>query len=115
MDVGAAGTFIVWKPGPVTRLRAELRRSHSTPEVVLSQGRELIRLTADNPFGCEPSRADVVRFVSILPKPARVPPLIPIEFPSHGEWLVRLITAKGRFILGEYRRHMKTIGYLQTR
>jgi uncharacterized protein (DUF1697 family) len=113
LSIGAAGTFIVWKPGQLTRFRAELRRRLPfDSEVVLCQARDLIRLTTDNPFGCEPPRADVVRFVSVLPRPARVPPPIPTEFPSHGEWLVRIIAARGRFILGEYRRHMKTIGYL---
>jgi len=29
-----------------------------------------------------------------------------------GEWFVRVIARRGRFVFGEYRRHMKTIGYL---
>jgi hypothetical protein len=37
---------------------------------------------------------------------------MPITLPPDGEWLVRVIASKNRFVLGVYRRHMKTIGYL---
>ena len=66
----------------------------------------------ENPFAAEPSRPDVVRFVSILSKAGGLRALTPITFPSSGEWLVRLIASKDRFVFGVYRRHMKTISYL---
>jgi uncharacterized protein (DUF1697 family) len=113
VNVGAAGTFVVWKPGPLTKFRAKLlQKLPFEAEVVLCDSRDLIRLTIDNPFRTEPSRPDVVRFVSIRFKSQRVGPSLPITFPSDGEWLVRLIGSNERFVFGEYRRHMKTIGYL---
>ena len=39
-------------------------------------------------------------------------PSIPISLPPGGDWFVRVIASKNRFVLGMYRRHMKTIGYL---
>ncbi len=66
----------------------------------------------ENPFGAEPSRPDIVRFVSILSKADRGLASIPCAFPPHGEWFVRVIASKKRFVFGVYRRHMKTIGYL---
>ena len=45
-------------------------------------------------------------------RPARARPSLPIILPPHGRWLVRLIATKGRFVVGVYRRHMKTIGHL---
>ena len=36
----------------------------------------------------------------------------PLTLPQGGEWFVRLIESKNRFVLGAYRRHMKTLGYL---
>jgi hypothetical protein len=57
-------------------------------------------------------RPDIVRFVSILSKPGRGRPSTPITLPPDGEWLVRVIGSKNRFVFGVYRRHMKTIGYL---
>jgi hypothetical protein len=50
--------------------------------------------------------------VSILSKAGRVRPSIPITLPPSGEWFVRVIAMKNRFVLGVYRRHMKTISYL---
>jgi hypothetical protein len=66
----------------------------------------------ENPFGTTPSRPDMVRFVSILSKANRVGPSFPMTLPSGGEWFVRVISSKDRFVFGVYRRHMKTIGYL---
>jgi hypothetical protein len=105
VNVGAAGTFVVWKPGSLTKFRAELLGELPfDTEVILCDARNLVRLTIDNPFGAEPSRPDVVRFVSIRPKSGGVRPSLPIRFPSDGKWLVRLIGAKDRFVFGEYRR-----------
>src|SRR6266536_2729052 len=67
VNVGAAGTFIVWKPVSRAEFRAELHRKLPfEAEVVLCDGRELIRLETENPFGNEAPRPDIVRFVSIL-------------------------------------------------
>jgi len=113
VNVGAAGTFVVRKPGSRAKFRAELlRKLPFGAEVVLCDGRDLIRLEMENPFGTEPLRPDVVRFVSILSKAGRARPSIPITLPANGEWYLRVIASKDRFVFGVYRRHMKTIGYL---
>ena len=113
VNVGAAGTFVVRKPGSRAKFRAALlRKLPFEAEVVVCDGRDVIRLEMENPFGTEPPRPDTVRFVSILTKAARVPASIPISLPPDGEWFLRVIAWKNRFVLGVYRRHMKTIGYL---
>ncbi|HWW60839.1 MAG TPA: DUF1697 domain-containing protein [Thermoanaerobaculia bacterium] len=112
VNVGAAGTFVVRKPGARAKFRAELLgRLPFETEVVLCDGRDLLRIESENPFAGEPSR-DVVRFVSIREKGGSVPASLPIILPPEGEWLVRAIAAQDQFVFGEYRRHMKTIGYL---
>jgi uncharacterized protein (DUF1697 family) len=112
VNVGAAGTFVVRKPGSQARFRAELlRKLPFETEVALCDGRDLLRLETENPFGAEPS-PDIVRFVSILATAGRVRASLPITLPPEGEWLLRVIAAQNRFVFGEYRRHMKTIGYL---
>jgi uncharacterized protein (DUF1697 family) len=112
VNVGAAGTFVVRKPGSLDQFRtALLRKLPFTAELVLCDGGDLLRLEAENPFAAQPSSLDVVRFVGILSK-AGVRVSLPVTFPSEGEWLVRVIGSKGQFVLGMYRRHMKTIGYL---
>jgi uncharacterized protein (DUF1697 family) len=113
VNVGAAGTFVVRRPGSRAVFRAALlRKLPFEADVVLCDGRDLVRLATENPFGAEPPRPDVVRFVSILMKPGRARASIPITLPPDGEWLVRVIAAQKPFVFGMYRRHMKTIGYL---
>jgi uncharacterized protein (DUF1697 family) len=113
VNVGAAGTFIVRKPGSRAEFRAELlRKLPFEAVVVLCEGRDLIRLQTENPFGTEPSRPDVVRFVSILSKSGGLGATLPVTLPPDGEWLVRVIASNKQFVFGMYRRHMKTISYL---
>jgi uncharacterized protein (DUF1697 family) len=113
LNVGAAGTFVVRKPGSRAKFRAALlRKLPFDAEIVLCEGRDLLRLEMENPFGTHPSPPDVVRFVSILSKAGGVRASLPVTFPSDGEWLVRVIASEGQFVFGVYRRHMKTIGYL---
>jgi len=113
VNVGAAGTFVIRKPGSRTKFRtALLQKLPFETEVVLCDGRDLLRLEADNFFAAEPSRPDVVRFVSILSKAGGLRVSLPVMFPPDGEWLVRVMASEGQFVLGMYRRHMKTIGYL---
>jgi uncharacterized protein (DUF1697 family) len=113
INVGGAGTFVVRKPGPQRKFRAELlRKLPFVAEVMFCDGRDLIRMEVENPFRAEESRPDIVRFVSILPKPDRGLASIPCTFPPCGKWFVRVIASKKRFAFGVYRRHIKTIGYL---
>jgi uncharacterized protein (DUF1697 family) len=113
VNVGAAGTFVVRKPGSRARFRAELiRRLPFDAEVMLCDARDLIRLEREHPFGTEPAHPGIVRFVSILSKAGRITASIPISLPPRGEWFVRVIGSKNQFVFGTYRRHMKTIGYL---
>ena len=113
VNVGAAGTFVVRKPRSRATFRAALlRKLPFEAEVVLCDGRDLIGLETENPFGTEPARPDIVRFVSILAKAGRVRTSIPISLPPGREWFLRVIASKNRFVFGVYRRHMKTISYL---
>jgi uncharacterized protein (DUF1697 family) len=113
VNIGATGTFVVRKPGSLAKFRATLHRelpfeAHAS----ICNGRALIRLTTLDPFGGSRTRPDIVRFVSILPKASRVVTRFPIHLPPTGTWFVRVIGSNQQFVFGEYRRHMKTIGYL---
>jgi uncharacterized protein (DUF1697 family) len=113
VNVGAAGTFVVRKPGPREKFRAELlRKLPFEATVVLCDGRDLIRMERENPFRDHPPRPNIVRFVSILSKAGPGLATIPCALPPCGPWFVRVIASKNRFVFGMYRRHMKTIGYL---
>jgi len=113
VNVGATGTFIVRKPGSRVKFRSELlRRLPFDAEVFFCDGRDILKLETEDPFQSEPARPDTVRFVSVVSKVSRRMPRLPIALPADGDWYVRLVGSRGRFVFGIYRRHMKTIGYL---
>jgi uncharacterized protein (DUF1697 family) len=113
VNVGAAGTFVVRKPGSRAKFSAALlSKLPFDTKVAVCDGRDLVRLEIANPFGTQPWPGDVVRFVSILSKAGDVRASLPVSFPSEGQWLVRVVASEGQFVFGMYRRHMKTIGYL---
>jgi uncharacterized protein (DUF1697 family) len=113
VNVGAAGTLVVRKPGSRAKFLAELRRKLPFEvEIAFCNGSDLIALEMENPFGAEPARPEVVRFVSILSKAGRGKASLPISVPKDGDWFVRILGSKNRVVFGVYRRHMRTIGYL---
>jgi len=111
VNIGAAGTFVIRRPVPLKTLRAELARLLPfETAIAICHGKNVTELVANSPFGERKVGRDVVRFVSILPnKTFRV---TPVQLPGKGKWLVRVLGQRERFVIGEYRRHMKTIGYL---
>jgi len=113
VNIGAAGTFVVRKAVSQEKFRRVLLHRLPFPaEVIICEGRTLGSLAADDPFAGEPSGPDIVRFVSVLSKrPGRLPP-IPLQFPTEGEWVVRIIGCRDRFLFGLYKRQMRTISYL---
>jgi uncharacterized protein (DUF1697 family) len=113
VNVGAAGTFVVRKPGSRAKFKAELvRRLPFKAEITVCAGRDLVLLEMDNPFETKPSRPGIVRFVTILSKVKDARVQLPVAIPEDGEWCVRVLALSGHFVFGIYRRHMKTIGYL---
>ncbi len=115
VNIGAAGTFVIRQPVTRAQLRAELAsRLPFKAEVVICQGREIVRLMAQNHFADQPTRSGTVRFVSVLSRRPRLAPSMPMSIPSGGTWLLRILARDNRFVLGLYRRHMKVIGYLGT-
>jgi hypothetical protein len=60
VNVGAAGTLVVRKPGPRAKFLAELRRKLPfKAEVAFCDGSDLVRLEMEDPFGSESSRPDL--------------------------------------------------------
>jgi uncharacterized protein (DUF1697 family) len=113
VNIGAAGTFVVRAPTSQTRLRAELsRRLPFETSIIICKGQDLLDVAKCKPFGDAPAASGVVRFVSVMAKRPSLVPSIPMSFPRQGKWLMRILTTEKRFVFGQYRRHMKTIGFL---
>jgi len=113
VNVGAAGTFVARNRISPAKLRAELlRRVPFEAEVVICKGNDVLDLASGNPFAGQPSGPKIVRFVSILAKRGQPLPSTPLSLPSGGNWSLKILAIKDRFVFGLYRREMKTIRYL---
>ncbi len=113
VNIGAAGTFIIRKPIGRSQLRAELtRRLPFETRIMICEGREIQKLIAGDPFAENPPRPDLTRFVSVLSRVPRAAPDTPFSLPTTGKWLVKILGRDRCMVVGVYRRHMKTIGYL---
>jgi len=111
VNIGAAGTFIVHKPGAKTKFLAALVKKLPVQcEIVVVEGSEFLRLEKDHPFGAE--EEGVVRFVSTTHSANQSSIDVPSHLPSRQDWLVRIVGSDKQFVFGEYRRHMKTIEQL---
>jgi uncharacterized protein (DUF1697 family) len=113
VNIGAAGTFVVRKPVSQARLRADIRRRLPfDADVVICEGRDLLAAVSSNPFAGQPTRADIVQFVSAFGRRPRRRPPIPASLPENGPWVVRILASEGRFVFGLHRRQMKAIAQL---
>ena len=115
VNIGAAGTFVVRQPIAVAQLRAEVAsRLPFETQIMICQGRDIVRLQSQEFFSEKKTRPDIVRFVSVLSQSPRSSTPVPMSIPSSGKWLVRILARENRFIVGEYRRQMKAISYLSS-
>lgn len=113
INIGAAGTLVARKQASQARLRSELtKRLPFNTEVMLCRSRDLLAAASQNPFDSQPPSSGLVRFVSVLAKVPRALPALPLQIPSEGKWLVRILSRHNRFLFGCYRREMKAIGHL---
>ena len=113
VNIGAAGTLVIRRPVSQAKLRTELaRKLPFDAEIMICQGRDIVRLITQNPFAGQPVRPDMVRFVSVLSTTPRSAPSTPMSFPSSGKWLMKILAREKRFVFVIYRRHMKVISYL---
>jgi uncharacterized protein (DUF1697 family) len=113
VNVGAAGTFVIRRPVSRAALRAEIvRRLPFDTDVMICSGSDILRLASADPFAGQPSGRDIVRFVTVLAKRRELSSPVPLNIPAGGQWSLRILGCRGRFVFGLYRREMKAIGYL---
>jgi uncharacterized protein (DUF1697 family) len=113
VNVGAAGTFVIRKPMSQGTLRAEITsRIPFEADVMICNGRDILRLVSQDPFAGHTCGPNMVRFVSVLAKRRRPSRSVPFDVPAGPEWSLRVIAYEDRFVWGFYRRQMKAISYL---
>lgn len=113
VNIGAAGTLVLRHRMTQAQARTEVaRKLPFVAEIVVCEGRDIASLISKNPFEGRSVRPGFVRFVSVLSQRPRSRPSIPMRIPSSGQWQVKILTRRNRFVIGIYRRHMKAIGVL---
>lgn len=113
VNIGAAGTLVIRQPMSQSQARAEVeRRLPFAAEIVVCQGRDIANLVSKNPFDGRSARGGAVHFVSVLSRRARQSPSTPMQFPSSGRWLLKVLSKRNPFVIGMYKRDMKVIGLL---
>jgi len=112
VNVGAAGTFVVRKTISQAALRAELKRKlHFETDLMICAGRDVLRLVADEPFPRTPAGKDVRRFVTVMAKPPRPVPHLPVRKPAGDDWQVSVVVLSGSFALSLWRRLGRSLVY----
>jgi len=115
VNIGAAGTFVIRRPVRREQVRVEFtRRLPFKTEIVICEGRDIVRLPSTRVFADYPARSDIVRFLSVLSRRPRSAPSTPMSFPARGKWVVKVLARENRFVFGVYRRQVKAIGSLRT-
>jgi len=113
VNIGAVGTFVVHEEVSESGFRSALAKKLPFKcEIMICSARDILNLTAKDPFAGQPSGPDITRFVNVMHQPLRPRPSLPLCLPSDDDWLVRILAVEGRFILGIYRRQMTAISEL---
>ena len=104
-NIGAAGTFVVRGAIGRAALRAEfLRRLPFACDLMVCEGRDLLKLAAAEAFPDPSNDPNLRRFVTILAKRLPKPPALPWSYPAGDQWQVSLVGISGRFVLCHWRR-----------
>jgi uncharacterized protein (DUF1697 family) len=112
VSIGAAGTFVIRKPVPRTKIREEIsRRLPFDADVMICDGSEILRLASAAPFAGQPSGPAILQFAGVMAKRRHLP-AVPLIMPPSGAWSLKIIGVYGRIVLGVCRREMKAIAYL---
>ncbi len=113
VNIGATGTFVVRRPGSrdafLTALRSKLPFDADIAACAASSFRRSVKAHAAH----RPAPSSTLTgFMSILTSTPKRRPELPLSLPSAADPLVQVLARDGRFLIGLYRREMKTIGYL---
>lgn len=97
-SIGAAGTYIVRANISEPLLRAAIQRKLPfKPELIICPAKEVVAFL-DSP-AARPPPAGVQAYVSILSRAASRTPRTPLDFPATGDWQIRMVLVRKRYVL----------------
>lgn len=112
VNIGAAGTFVVRGNISEANLRAEfLRRLPFKPDIMICPSRAVAELVDSDPFKDAAVPPEAKRFLTVVQKPIRKRPEMPIDMPAGRAWEVRILAIRGLFIMSLWRRMGKGVLY----
>jgi len=111
VNIGAVGTFVVRKNVSDSTVRAAIAKKLPFKcEIMICPAKQIVDLVRHDPFAGQPSGPKITRFVMVTHK--ALPKALLLSQPPTNKWLLKIVSIKGRFVLGLYRREMKAISYL---
>jgi uncharacterized protein (DUF1697 family) len=110
VNLGAAGTFVVRSSVTERRVRrAFTARLPFKTEILICPASEIRDLLREDPFGPLPSGTKST--LTVMAESPPKPPRLPLYAPNEAEWEAKLVSARGRYVLGLYRRRTNRIVY----
>lgn len=112
VSLGAAGTLVIRKKIASAALKREvLSQLPFEPLMFICSAKEILDLIAADPFASRSAPKDVTRYVTILDKPLKSKPALPVAHPEGEQWQVKVIAHLGRFLCSWHRRSGKRLIY----
>ncbi len=105
VNIGAAGTFVVRRAPDTPELRTEFfRRIPFRVEMMVEPASTIARLVETERWGSEKLPAGERWAVSVLDHPPTKRVELPLIRPTTGDWQVKVLEQRGRFVLSRRRR-----------
>ena len=105
VNVGAAGTMVVFGKITPARLRAKVLEQLSfIPEVMICDARNILALAKARPFADEKLDRDRRAFLTVVAKAPERLPRLPINAPATDPWQVKVIAVSGNLVLSLWHR-----------
>ncbi len=105
VNIGAAGTFVVRRAPDTSQLRTEFIRRISFPvEMIVEPAEAVVRLVETERWGSEELPEGERWAVSVLDRPPAGQVELPLVRPMTGDWQVKVLERRGRFVLSRRRR-----------
>jgi uncharacterized protein (DUF1697 family) len=112
VNVGAAGTFVVFKPIEPEKLGGRIVQHLAfKPQLIICSAEELLTLESNHPFSGVGKDPRARPYVTIFEDRPSAVPRLPLEQPVGRKWEVRVLAVRGRFALSLCRRLGKGITY----
>ena len=104
VNIGAAGTFVVRAPVAQATVVAEIRRCLGfDADIIIVKGAQLVAFARSEPFGPRPPGSSEQRFATIMLKPLRRVPDLPLIVPPNDNWQVKVVTVAGQLVASVWR------------